>query len=486
MKTLLQHLEDLPPLLLEAVAANHGLTAGPIEPATLAALLTDTGYLQSVLRAAPPEAVAALQMLKEKPNGLPAAVFQRRFGAIRRFGGGRFQQERPWQQPANAAEWLWYRGLIARGFVATPTGLVEHIAVPADLAPLLPLPEKTPTLSFLTAVAAPAAWQEDGDAFLDDLLSLLVYVHQEQVWPDAQGRWSPRDWQVMTRPWRGAADPPQGGNRAALLLFVARRSGLVVTAGRRWRLGSRAVAAWLPQDRFAQAQTLFMAWRTAADWNDLCLTPGLECEPGAWRNDPLLAREALLAWLGRAEVGAAYRLDALLDLLYEHDPDFQRPDGNYDTWYIRHRQGELLRGFAHWHAVEGELVRYLWTGPLFWLGAVALAGEGPEQRWCLTARGAGLLSGERPASPPPARLVVDETFRIHIPDGASLYDRWRVAQIAEWETSQPGFRYRLSRRRLQQAATAGISPERVLLFLEEATANAVPDRVRRALSRLRP
>lgn len=485
MKTLPQHLEDLSPLVLEAVAANHGLI-GPVEPTALAARLADEDYLRNVLRAAPPEAITALQTLKGKPNGLPAAVFQRRFGVIRRFGGGRFQQERPWQQPANAAEWLWYRGLIARGFVETPTGLVEHIALPTDLAPLLPLPAAMPSPPFLTAAAPPDAWQEDGDAFLDDLLTLLVYVHQERVWPDAYGNWSPRDWEAMTRPWRGVAEPPQGGNRAALLLFVARRLGLVVMAGRRLRLANRTVADWLPQDRFAQAQTLFTAWRTATDWNDLCLTPGLECEPGAWRNDPLLAREALLTWLSRASVGVPYRLDALLDLLYAHDPDFQRPDGNYETWYIRHRQGELLRGFAHWHAVEGELIRYLWTGPLFWLGAVALAADRPEQRWCLTARGAGFLSGQAPALPPATRLVVDEAFRIHIPEGATLYDRWRVAQIAEWEASQPGFRYRLSRRRLQQAAATGISPERVLMFLEEATGNAVPDRVRRALSRFRP
>jgi len=486
MKTLRQHLEDQSDLLLQAIAANHGLETGAPDPAALAALLTDVEYLQAVLRQAPAEALAALHLLQGSPNGLPAAVFQRRFGVIRRFGGGSLQRERPWQQPANAAEWLWYRGLLARGFVDTPTGLVDHIAIPTDLLPLLPPAETSPTPPFPAPVAAPDVWQEDGDAFLDDLLTLLLYVHQEPVWPDRHGGWSPRDWEAMTRAWRGAADPPQGGNRAALLLFLARQLGLMVTRGRRLRLESRAVAAWLAHDRFAQAQTLFTAWRTATAWNDLCLTPGLVCEPGAWRNDPLLARTRLLAWLERAEVGLAYRLDTFLDCLHEHEPDFQRPDGNYETWYIRDEQGRFLRGFDHWYAVEGALVRYLWTGPLFWLGAVALAGDAPAQRWSLTARGAAFLRGEEPASAPVPPLVVDEDFRIHIPAGASLYDRWRVARMAEWEASRPTFRYRLSRRRLQQAVAAGITPERMLAFLVQATNDALPERVRRALSRFRP
>lgn len=486
MKTLRQHLEDQSDLLLEAIAANHGLQAGAPDPAALATLLTDGGYLQALLHQAPAEALAALRALQGSPHGLPATVFQRRFGVIRRFGGGSFQRERPWQQPANAAEWLWYRGLLARGFVETSTGLVEHIAIPTDLVPLLPPAETPPTPPFPAPVAAPEVWQEDGDAFLDDLLTLLLYVHQQPVWPDGQGGWSPRDWEAMTRAWRGAADPPQGGNRAALLLFLARQLGLLVTRGRRLRLQSRTIAAWLAGDRLAQARSLFTTWRTATAWNDLCLTPGLVCEPGAWRNDPLLARTRLLAWLERAEVGLAYRLDALVDCLHEHEPDFQRPDGHYETWYIRDEQGRFLRGFEHWYAVEGALVRYLWTGPLFWLGVVALAEDEPVRRWSLTARGAAFVQGNMPASAPVPPLVVDEDFRIHIPAGASLYDRWRVAHIAEWEASRPLFRYRLSRRRLQQVVAAGIKPDRVLAFLLQATHGALPERVQRALSRFRP
>src|SRR5579859_5992190 len=36
----------------------------------------------------------------------------------------------------------------------------------------------------------------------------------------------------------------------------------------------------------------------------------------------------------------------------EEEPDFQRPAGNYDSWYIRDAQsGEYLRGFESWDRV---------------------------------------------------------------------------------------------------------------------------------------
>ena len=51
------------------------------------------------------------------------------------------------------------------------------------------------------------------------------------------------------------------------------------------------------------------------------------------------------------------------------EPDFQRPTGNYDTWYIRDTTTqEFLKGFEQWDAVEGALLRFLFRGPLHWLG----------------------------------------------------------------------------------------------------------------------
>ena len=53
------------------------------------------------------------------------------------------------------------------------------------------------------------------------------------------------------------------------------------------------------------------------------------------------------------------------------DPDFQRPDGDYGSWYIRDAAGDAyLSGFESWDRVEGVLIADLLAGPLHWLGVV--------------------------------------------------------------------------------------------------------------------
>ncbi len=67
-------------------------------------------------------------------------------------------------------------------------------------------------------------------------------------------------------------------------------------------------------------------------------------------------------------------MNAFVRLIKEKFADFQRPAGDYDSWFIkRASDGVFLRGFTSWDEVDGALVRYLISGPLFWLGMVDLA-----------------------------------------------------------------------------------------------------------------
>ncbi len=66
----------------------------------------------------------------------------------------------------------------------------------------------------------------------------------------------------------------------------------------------------------------------------------------------------------------------LRDLKLKH-PDFQRPAGDYNSWFIkRAADGQYLRGFAYWDVVDGALVRFP-IQILHWLGLVDLAA--PEE-----------------------------------------------------------------------------------------------------------
>ncbi len=493
MKTLEQHLEELPTTLLRGIAQNQGLVLNEGTRREIVQSLVDhlrsAAHVRDVWQQLPDEARLALQALGAANNLLPVPSFQRRFGELRRFGPGSLERERPWTAPTDAAEWLWYRGLITRGFDVTADGMMECISIPTDLLPLLPSHETAVGGFPPPAVSPPAHGLDAGETLLDDLGTLLIYVQNQPVWLNQRRRWRDKDLMHLSRQWlppqAGGDESNGGGGRMALLFHCARRLGFLSSEGRRQRLAGEQVTAWLQLDRYRQGQALYRAWYEAPDWNDLCLTPGLSCVEGNWRNNPVHTREQIVRLVQAVEPLQWYDLSDFIAAVRDHSPDFQRPDGNYDTWYIKDAAGVYLKGFEHWQDVEGRLLRYVWTGPLFWLGALGLDEAG--SRWCLTARGAAYLGvAEPPAPGPEPVLVIGEDFHIVAPTGASLYDRFRVARFCEWEAGWPGYRYQVTQRGLRRAIAAGITIPQIVDFLARASGDKLPASVREALLSFRP
>jgi hypothetical protein len=502
MKTLDQHFREQPHVLLRGIAQNQGLLIDDAGRAqyreALVAKMLEKQQVAAVWQDLPAAMQAAIRVLQHEENRMPSPVFQRRFGDIRRFGTGQLQRLKPWKEPANVAEQLWFLGMITRGFVETPDGLVEFVSIPTDLFSLLPPPDSaSERFAFPATVVKPQRMGNDqpsscdvSDCFLNDLATILLYIHQVRVWVGSEGDWRAKDLQQLSPMLQGPPDseePLFPGSRLSLLFHCARMMGFLTTRRRRQRLNIDIVLPWLEQTRSQQAAALFDAWRNSPDWNDLCLTPGLHCQRGNWRNDPLITRNALLDMLSQAQPGQWYSLDAFIGAIYEQQPDFQRLDGNYDTWYIRDDTGFFLRGFQYWHQVEGRLIRYLWSGPLHWLGLIELDGE--NRCWRLTPAGSSYLEPDSallPALLASPALVVTEDFHITLPANHRLYDRFRVARFCEWERSAPVYVYRITQRGLRRAATAGISPKQILEFLLEAGGDDIPANIRSALSKFTP
>jgi hypothetical protein len=248
----------------------------------------------------------------------------------------------------------------------------------------------------------------------------------------------------------------------------------------------------LKDSRAEQERDLSEAWSSSA-WNELFFTPGLVLE-GGWQNDPILARATLLDALPRSSEW--YRLSDLVDHVHEVNPDFQRPDGNYDTWYIKDiHSGGYLSGFDSWYLVEGRLLRYLVLGPMAWLGLVntsTAGGDGAttavdtQTLFRLTPAALEWLEGVKPSSEEVnVPIVVQEGGRILVPFNASRYERFQVARVADAEPLMPGkpAPYRITPRSLERAAEQAIDGTRLLQFLEKSSGRPVPAGARRAIER---
>ncbi len=436
----------------------------------LAAAMLDPGLIEETLSSLEPAARQALAALQRSGGRMPWAQFVRQHGALREMGAARRDRQRPYLNSASPVEALWYRGLVGRAFFDASGGLREFAYIPSDLLALLPEPpEAGPSGLGRPATAAERAHLTlASDRVLDHAATLLAALRLGLPAPEVFS-----------------------GPAAAAPLTSAALTNLLAGAG---LLDEKSLPlaeptrTFLETKRGAALAALANAWLESSAFNDLRLTPGLSAE-GEWQNDALATRRAVLRLLSGAPGGTWRQLPAFIAGVRQHQPDFQRPAGDYDSWYLRDTaSGEFLRGFAHWDAVEGALLRFIITGPLHWLGLCDLAAPAPETpalAFRFSAWAEALLAGQAPEGLPEeqAPLKASSDGRLFAPPLLPRAVRYQIARFCEWEKERPEFyQYRLTPTSLERARQQGLSVAQLLGLLRRHAA-ALPPSLVRALER---
>ena len=307
----------------------------------LCGFLLAPDLLAEIVDSLSPRDRKALQALQAKSGRMPWAEFTRRFGKIREMGPGKRDRERPYQTPASPAEALFYRALLARAFFNTSDGALEYAYIPDDLYALLEsrtLPKRDAALA-AEPLGRPASPAEKAvmilseDSLLDQATTLLAALRLNLT-------------------------PPETSLPTSTLQAFLEAAGLL----KRSRPQPEAIKGFLEAPRQSALKTLTETWFTSEAFNELHQVPGLILE-GEWQNQPRQARAFLLEQVHLLPADTWWSLPAFLHDLKARHPDFQRPAGEYDSWFIRRAvDGEFLRGFEHWDEVDGALVRYILTG----------------------------------------------------------------------------------------------------------------------------
>lgn len=449
----------------------------------------------------PPEEADALSDLVVNGGRMPVATFSRQHGEVRQMGPGKMEREEPWLEPASAAEALYYRGFLYRGFDEMPEGVLEFYFLPDELLTMFPQAEAAPphmvaeTADFTDQTDLPRAdlsssrqiasspappsittetiepLQTAVSHAVDDMTTLLAFAQRTAF--SAQER-KQLD-RLLLNPNK---------SRRSLLLTIAGELGFL----RQTKTGlkpTRTAVKWLQQGRDQQLRALVDGWSSSA-WNDLRHTPGLICEGEAWQNDPLLPRTTLIDYLPREQGWVS--VSDFTAVIADNDPDFQRPDGNYDTWYIRDAvSNSYLSGFESWTQVEGRLISFLVSGSLYWLGMTETGkSESGGLYFRLTEQGLRWLE-QRPFVDDAVQvpIVVQPGGVVQVPFNTNRYQRFQVARIADAQPLSPNepYRYRLTPHSLTEAQEQGIDAERLLQFLASTSGRPVPAGVRRAIGR---
>lgn len=469
MPTLLQSLPVNDPAFLRIIAELWGLELeSDPTPETLSGSLLTPGLIHEIVDSLPDEAKSALFALSEAGGRLPWAAFTRRFGEIRDVGPGRRDRQKIYLQPVSAAEALYYRALLARAFFDTPSGPQEFAYIPDDLLPHIrrKISEKKDETAGLATeseepLGRPASPREceypisASDRLLDDLTTLLAAL-------------------------RLGMEPPHAGKwrypLPVLMEFLV--AAQLTTNG---ALRSDAVRSFLEAPRKEALGLLVKSWRESREFNELRQAPGLICE-GAWQNDPLETRQSILNLLGNIPRRRWWSLSAFIRAVKERYPDFQRPAGDYDSWFIkRASDGVYLHGFERWDEVEGALLRYFITGPLFWLGMADLAAPGEGESvtaFRLVPQEAVSILEEG------GKLHVSSQGKIAVPRTAPRSVRYQIARFCEWDEEKPEeYHYSITTHSLKQAQAQGLKVNHLLSLLAKHASGPVPPALIKALKR---
>jgi hypothetical protein len=428
--------------------------------------LLDPQLLEEMIESLPAEAQSTLTELVRNDGRMTWSLFTRRYGEVREMGSGRRDRARPYLNPVSTAEILFYRALIGRTFFDTPSGAEEFAYIPDDLLPLL----DSNQLKFSQTLGREAYAAERGhvlpvsDRILADACTMLAALRMGH--PDMQVHFSTYPGQYTLTP--------------RFLEALLRTSNLLDEDGLPEPEPTRQ---FLEAARGQALAQLTINWRNSQQLNELALLPGLILE-GEWGNDPLWARESILGFLATIPEITWWNIESFIEAIRQQFPDFQRPAGDYDSWFIRNTEdGEYLRGFENWDQVDGQLIRFIITGPLHWLGVLDLAApnEGkPPAAFRFSRWSTALLIGEAPEGLPleDQKILLRSDARLMLSARVPRPVRYQIARFSEWhEFERDTFHYRLTPSSLERAGRSGLLTSHLLTILHRNSEQVPPSLV---------
>jgi hypothetical protein len=425
----------------------------------LSASLLDPNLLAELIESLPPEADSAITSLVNSGGRLPWTTFTRKYGDIREAGAGKRDREKIYRNLTSITEILYYRGLLARAFFDTQKGPQEFAYIPDDLLSLVKEQNENSAISENTAantepLGRPASPGERGqellasDSILDDATTFLAAL----------------------RMGRSGFQPD---NRLVALLSTAK------LINKKGIPQPEPIKKFLEISREDALSMLADAWTESDSFNELKLMPGIICE-GEWTNQPLETREFLLNLLGAVPEGKWWSLNSFIRDIKTKYADFQRPAGDYDSWFIkRATDGQYLRGFAYWDSVDGALIKYFITDILHWLGQVDLSvAEGAAEPTSFRLSSFEGMKEEK------GKIGISSNGRISIERTAPRVVRYQVSRFCEWEEPKKDeYVYRVTTRSLTHAKEQGLKAEQLLALLVKHTNGKVPPSLVQALKR---
>jgi hypothetical protein len=449
--------------------------------------MLDPAAIARMLAALGPNDRSALAAVQAYGGEIPMLIMEREYGRLRvpESYPNPYSYLLALEEPASATERLYTCGLLQR----IVSGRDRYYGIAPDLLALLPpVARRSVTLQF-TAIDSPSEVLVGDTGILERyLLELFTLAYEGQLAVIGQGSLNKASLVHLARRF----DPQAKLNGVTreeqwpfvrFLRCIALGAHLLRTDADGLLRPTREALAWMQLAAGERLRQLMEGW-IASDWDELTIFCGLRI-PNSFRRDIHHGKRWLQQIVGQIPAETWCSFAELIAAVRQAEPDFLRPNGDFDSWRITDRAGRPLDGFEHWPDVEGRLISAVVGESLRWLG---LADLGMEEKhpisFRLTALGSAVLRGSTlPLDPPIARLVLQPNFEVVVPPGCSLYGRFQIGRIAEQvstrtnQSTDEAALFRLTRRSIHTAFGRGIGIAEMLAFLEEQTGREIPQNV---------
>jgi len=418
----------------------------------------------------PDTAAKALNNLINEGGRIPRAQFARSYGDIREVGAGIRGKERPDRYPTSDAERLFYRGLIGLAFFDGGGDTKEYFYLPEEFLTFLHTTSSSADKREISTVPKnelikPTRSLENQ---ISGLIGFHLAIHRGEI-PEIE----------YSRLLHQNTIPFIDEFLAAVDVFEKKTSSLDTEKVKKLLITS-------PSELVPE---LFNEWRESEDVNELKLLDGLTFE-GQWKNDPVKPRKKIIDILDDLPEKKWINLDEFIQWMYANHPDFLRSGGEYEQWFIKKtKSGTYLDGFDSWPQVDGALIKYFLTGPLYWFGLLELAkyrSDNQLMAFRKTDHASGLLLSKNTTLnlAKLRELTILKNGEILIPHNAQREMLYQIARFCEWTgKNEKYYKFRINPLAIRRAQTQGINPAQIKMILKKYGRPPIPDNIFKAIDR---
>ena len=470
MPTLLNTLSGQDLGFLKMVANGWGLEINAPDAPSARNMLIDAldqaDLIHEIIETLPENAKFAIQAIYEHEGVYPWLKFTREFGEVRVMGAAKRDRERPDIHPVNPSELLWYRCLIGRAFLNIDGEPQEYAYIPEEILNRIgPFGEQGQSKP--GRPASPAEIKEVNpvsQSILDDACTLLAALRMGF----SEDKLQSLSWEV----------PYKFIKEILLAASIVNPDGTPEPQNTR---------EFLENPPAKSLSHLLHNWLDNHGFDELYWLPHLEVE-GILDHNPVKSRYFIFDLLSTIPSGQWWNIDSFINAIHEKNPDFQRPAGNYDTWFIKNKStGEYLRGFENWDIIDGELIYFLITGPFHWFGLVDLASNaqnGDFKAFKLSAWAFDLWESRNPQD----FSKLEEKIKIELP-GKIIVNRrspravrYQIARFCEWdEKIGEEYFFHISPTSLSMAQKQGLKVNHFIALLQKYAGHPIQPQIKRAL-----